>query len=125
MPSQVFPPTVHDLIAALGRRVGEARGIRAAELAAQLGCSERRLRTLISEAIEEHGTAICGHPSTGYYIAASAEELLRTIAFHRARALHELRKVSRLANIPLPDLLGQLRLETHGDVHRTHRAIGP
>lgn len=108
----LFPPTCHDVIAALAQHVGEARGISAADLSAQLGCTDRRLRSLISEAIEEHGTAICGHPATGYYIASSPEELKRTIAFHRARALHELRKVSRLSNIPLPDLLGQLHLET-------------
>lgn len=109
---QLFPPTTHDAIAALALHVGEARGVSARELSAQLGCTERRLRSLISEAIEEHGTAICGHPSTGYYIAATAAELQRTIEFHRARALHELRKMSRLSNIPLPDLLGQLRLKT-------------
>lgn len=112
MSSIFFPATVHDAIAALACHVGEARGIGAKELAAKLFVTERRLRTLISEAIEEHGTAICGHPSTGYFIAANADELKRTIEFHRARALHELRKVSRLSNIPLPELLGQLNLRT-------------
>lgn len=108
----MFGATYQDVIAALTHHIGQSRGICARDLAAQLSITERRLRSLISEAIEEEGTAICGHPSTGYFIAANAEELAHTIEFHRARALHELRKVSRLSNVPMPELLGQLKLRT-------------
>lgn len=107
----LFPPTRHDAAAALARHIGSRNGIRADHLAAELGCTERKLRDFISE-LREEGVAVCGHPSTGYYIAATADELESTCQFLRARAMHSLVLESRLRKIPLPDLLGQLHLET-------------
>ena len=77
----------------------------------QLGCPARHVRSLVSE-LRLEGIAICGHPRTGYFIAATAEELLETCAFLRARAMHSLVLESRLRRIPLGELLGQMRVPT-------------
>jgi hypothetical protein len=63
-------------------------------------------------ALREEGIAICGHPKTGYFIAANAEELETTVEFLKSRALHSLHLASRLTKIPLVDLIGQLKLKT-------------
>lgn len=104
--------TIDDVIVAMSRHLGEANGIRAKDLAEQLGTNERHLRHLISELIFERGVAIVGRPGTGYYIARTPEEIERSVEFHRDRALHELKKASVLSRVPLPELLGQLKLKT-------------
>lgn len=101
-----------DLINALSRHQGAARGITAQALARELKVSPRRLRKLISEARDEHGIAICGKPATGYYMATTPEELAASCAFLEARALKSLRLASRMKNVSLPALLGQLALKT-------------
>lgn len=90
---------------------GAGCGVKAELLAARLGVNERTLRSLISAARED-GTAIVGTPETGYYIAQTPAELEQCCAFLRSRAMHSLRIESRLRNIPLPELLGQLHLPT-------------
>ncbi|CUR45523.1 hypothetical protein BN2364_1082 [Alloalcanivorax xenomutans] len=70
--------------------------------------AERYCRRLISE-LREGGTAICGTPRTGYYIAANAAELDECCQFLRKRAMTSLRVESRLRKIALPDLVKQLR----------------
>lgn len=101
--------TRHDLLAYLARHVGEANGATCSQIAGNLHTDERRVRALIS-ALREDGIAVCGHPATGYYIARTPEELERTCAFLRSRAMHSLVLESRLRQIPLPELLGQLHL---------------
>lgn len=91
--------------------LGAARGITARHLAGRLNVPERQVRKLITE-LREDGIAVCGEPRTGYYIAATAEELEATCQFLHHRALSSLRLESRLRNVPLPELLGQLTLET-------------
>jgi transposase len=103
--------TKHDLMARMALHIGKGNGIKCADLAVLLNESERNVRHLVSEAREE-GIAICGTPATGYYVAASTEELQETLQFLRNRAMHSLRLESRLAKISLPDLIGQLHLET-------------
>ena len=101
----------HVVLAALQRHIGADTGVTAAALARHLDIHERRLRLAIS-ALREDGIAICGHPSSGYYIAETAEELERCCRFLRSRAMHSLSIEARLRRIPLPDLIGQLRLRT-------------
>lgn len=96
---------------ALQRHVGAARGITAKSLAEAAGMNEREVRHQVS-ALREEGIAICGHPRTGYFIAANAEELDNTVEYLKSRAMHSLRIASRLTKIPLVDLLGQLKLKT-------------
>lgn len=93
------------------RHTGKARGIKAEQLAHDLGITERTLRALVS-LLREGGTAISATPDTGYYIAETAAELEESCEFLRSRALHSLRMEAQLRRIPLPELLGQLHLET-------------
>lgn len=103
--------TRHEMLAYLSRHVGRERGVPCAAIAAELHIPERRVREFVSE-LREEGVAVCGHPTTGYYIAAEPEDIERTCAFLRARAMHSLVLEARLRKIPLPDLLGQLHLKT-------------
>lgn len=69
--------------------------------------------TILSRHIGKgHGHAICGTPTDGYYIAATAEELNATCEFLHNRAMHSLTLESKLRKIPLSDLIGQLHLPT-------------
>ncbi|HMN55606.1 MAG TPA: hypothetical protein PKE15_00030 [Ottowia sp.] len=102
--------TKTQLLNALARHQGADKGIAAKALAAELGVPMRQLRRLISRCRDEDGVAICGHPSTGYYMACSPEELQQSCAFLEHRALHSLRLLSRMKKVSLPDLLGQLKL---------------
>ncbi len=99
------------LLALLSLHIGEANGITAEQITLATGVPKRRVRTMVSE-LRLDGVAVCGHPRDGYYIAANPEEVERTCAFLRSRALHSLTLESKLRHVPLPDLLGQLRLKT-------------
>lgn len=101
--------TVTTLLNALSSHQGRDAGIRAERLADQLGVPPRQLRKLISEARED-GIAICGKPASGYFMPVTPEELQETCAFLEHRALHSLRKLSRMKKVALPVLLGQLLL---------------
>jgi len=99
------------VLAALTIRPGKVNGITGADLAQILELKEREVRHAISD-LRMEGIAVCGHPKTGYFIAANPEELEETCAFLRDRALHSLTLESKLRHVPLPELLGQLRLKT-------------
>lgn len=104
--------TTHaDLLTLLSLHQGQRNGISAAALAAQLDVPERLVRTWVSQ-LRAQGIAVVAHPTTGYYIAQTAQEIEACCAFLRSRAMHSLYLEARLRNIPLPDLLGQLRLRT-------------
>lgn len=90
---------------------GRSRGIKAELLATKTGIHERTLRTAISK-LREEGVPVVGTPETGYYIAQTADELEECCAFLRSRAMHSLAIEARLRKVPLPALLGQLRLNT-------------
>ncbi|HVT36070.1 MAG TPA: hypothetical protein VHE37_10810 [Nevskiaceae bacterium] len=108
------PLTRTTVLFALAMHRGEENGVRACDLVAEI-CEEtspaleRQLRHLIEE-LRLEGEHICGHPSTGYYIAANDEELLKTVRFLHDRAMSSLRQAARMQNVSLPDLKGQLRL---------------
>lgn len=90
---------------------GRERGISAADLARKAGIDERTLRSLVS-AMRADGEAIAATPETGYYVAATPDEVTECCAFLRSRALHSLRLEAQMRRISLPDLLGQLHLNT-------------
>lgn len=96
---------------ALQGHVGAANGITAKNLAIMAGLGERDVRSQVS-ALREEGIAICGHPRTGYFVAETQAELETTVEYLTSRAMHSLRLASRLTRIPLPDLIGQLKLKT-------------
>ena len=93
------------------RHAGRRNGIRAEDLAARLGVTERTLRELVSAA-RENGVAIVGTPETGYYVAQTADELEECCKFLRSRAMHSLAMEARLRKVALPELLGQLKVGT-------------
>lgn len=101
--------TKTNLLNALSAHQGRLQGITAKQLAERLAVPPRRLRKLISEAREE-GFAICGTPSDGYFIPVTPEELQESCRFLINRAMHSLRKASRMQKVALPALLGQLAL---------------
>lgn len=103
--------TGDQLLSLLSRHIGKDSGIGVERLAVLMGSSPRHVRKLVSE-LRETGHAVCGTPTDGYYIAATAEELQHTCDFLRSRAMHSLTLESRLKKIPLADLIGQLHLPT-------------
>ena len=103
--------TKHDLRTILSGHQGCESGITARALSAQLDVPARAVRHLVTE-LREEGVAVCGRPETGYFIARTDEELVETCEFLYSRAMHSLRVISILRQVPLPDLRGQLRLKT-------------
>jgi biotin operon repressor len=103
--------TKHDVLAVLQRHQGHLNGVTAEQLALQLGIEKRQMRHLVTE-LRLEGIAVCGHPKTGYFIAATHEEMEETCKFLRSRAMHSLTLEARLRKLTLPDLLGQMRLKT-------------
>jgi len=103
--------TKDDLVALLARHLGADNGASAEALARALDVPERRVRTLVTEAREE-GVAIAATPEHGYFIAVLPDEIDMCCAFLRARAMKSLLLESRLRKIPLPELLGQMRLQS-------------
>ncbi len=99
------------VLAAMTIRPGKANGIKGWELAQMLELHQREVRQAITD-LRLEGIAICGKPDTGYFIAATPEELEETCNFLRSRAMHSLTLESKLRHVPLPELLGQLRLKT-------------
>jgi len=110
--------TRDQVLTALSRHLGRRNGLPIARLVYEITAwsipsrsAERRVRACVSE-LREEGIAICAHPARGYYIAQTPEELEQCCRFLRSRAMHSLVIESRLRKIPLPELLGQLRLKT-------------
>lgn len=101
--------TQTQLLNALARHQGREHGIRARDLARDLAIPPRQLRRLVSQAREE-GFAICGRPESGYFMPVTAEELQESCDFLINRAMHSLRKASRMTKVSLPALLGQLAI---------------
>lgn len=90
---------------------GKGKGISAWELAARLHMSERLVRALVSTA-RMGGLPISATPSTGYYVAATGDELQESIDFLRSRAMNSLVLARQLRRIPMPALQGQQTLPT-------------
>lgn len=108
------PLTRDTVMFALAMHKGEANGVRACDLVAEIcgetsAALERQLRHLIEE-MRREGEHICGQPSTGYFVAATDAELLRTVQFLHDRAMTSLTQAAAMQRVSLPDLRGQLRL---------------
>jgi hypothetical protein len=108
--------TYHGLLQALRAHIGRDRGVKASDLVREIlgesrPADERRLRDLVVE-LRLQGHHVCAHPSSGYYLASSPEELEETCAFLRARAMQSLQQISRMQRISIPDLVGQMHLPT-------------
>lgn len=97
------------LINTMAQHQGRERGISADRLAFILLVTPRRLRRLISAA-RTQGIAICGTPTTGYYMPVTDDELDEACNFLMHRALHSLRLMSLMRKVAMPTLVGQLLL---------------
>lgn len=101
----------------LSRHIGKRNGATAEQLVRELrmrgadGINVRRLRHII-EHLRGQGQHICAHPRDGYFMAATAEELLETCQFLHTRAMTSLVQIARMRGVSVPDLRGQLRLPT-------------
>lgn len=114
----ITPSTV---LAELQHHIGQANGIHVRELVQRITghgsivshalALERKVREIVTE-LRMDGQHVCGHPSTGYYMAATPEELQATCEFLYQRAMTGLSQISRMKNVSLPDLRGQLHLPT-------------
>jgi hypothetical protein len=71
----------------------------------------RFIRGLV-EQLREAGHHVCAHPKHGYFIAATDAELNETCDFLYSRAMSSLQKIAAMKRVSLPDLRGQLRLQT-------------
>jgi len=112
--SSNLPLNEHSLIAVLGNHIGKLNGITVSGLVRQIaGVTdaglERECRRLIME-LRMKGHHICGRPETGYFIAATADELRETCEWLYSRAMTSLRQISAMQRVSLPDLRGQLNL---------------
>lgn len=104
-------PTVHNkLLIVLAEHIGAEKGISAEEIACALGVMPRQVRAMITD-LRRTGVAICGHPTTGYYIAATAAELEETCAFLRSRAMHSLALEAAMRRQTVAELVGQIRTD--------------
>jgi hypothetical protein len=113
--------TADRVLLVLSNHIGRDKGISITELAARCdqefwlegapNASERHVRKLI-EQLRSQGQHICAHPQTGYYMAATPEELDRTCLFLHERAMTSLRQVAAMKKVSVPDLRGQLNLPT-------------
>jgi len=108
----------NSVLAALSQHIGAANGITAADLVRYItgdllcdAAGERLLRSVVSE-LRGEGIAVCAHPAHGYFIAETPDEVDLCCRFLRDRAMHSLVLEAKLRKLPLPDLLGQIRLPT-------------
>lgn len=101
----------HVVLAALAPHVGREAGISASGLARDLSMTERDVRLAV-ETLRRDGHHVCATPQTGYFLAASDEELIETCQFLYRRAMCSLTQVAAMRKVSLPDLAGQLRLPT-------------
>jgi biotin operon repressor len=99
------------VLTVLSRHIGRGNGIGGKQLATEAGVESRQVRKLVSE-LRREGHAVCAHPKTGYYMAATADDVEHTYQFLTNRSMHGLVDAYYLKKIPLPDLLGQLHLPT-------------
>jgi hypothetical protein len=108
------PLTPDTVLFSLSMHIGEAQGVSARELVEEITGdhspgAERQLRHII-EGLRREGQHICGHPSTGYFLAQTDDELLRTVKFLHDRAMTSLSQAAAMQRVSLPDLAGQLRI---------------
>lgn len=106
--------TADTVLFGLAMHCGKASGVSARELVMEITGDhsaglERQLRHII-EGLRRQGEHICGHPSTGYYLAETDAELESTVQFLHDRAMTSLAQAAAMRRVSLPDLRGQLRL---------------
>lgn len=112
------PINAATVLQALSRHIGSANGARVDQLVAEItglpghdSGAERELREAVVR-LRLDGHHVCAHPATGYYLAATPEELDAACAFLYERAMTTLTQIAAMKRVSLPDLRGQLKLPT-------------
>lgn len=116
------PFTRERMLEVLSRHIGATNGVSIAALVTQMAVPrgidlrerpsiERNARELVVQ-LRLAGHHVCAHPSTGYYMAATPEELDASCTFLYDRAMTSLQQVAAMKRVSLPDLRGQLHLPT-------------
>ena len=104
----------------LSHRIGKASGVHEAGLVAATLLNGRLIRKAI-EALRMEGMHICGKPDTGYYIAATPDELEETIVFLEKRAVKSFRQIAAMKRVGLQALYQQMSLrESEDSTEPTH-----
>jgi len=118
LPREITPETVLDALQGCrGRGKGATAAYLCWAICGQQGPAElRRLRQVV-EQLRSEGHRICAHPTQGYYLATTPEELDDTCEYLFARAMTSLRQISAMRRVAVPDLRGQLRLPTLENPH--------
>lgn len=101
----------------LQQHIGAARGASAERLVFEItgdpslhsASAERVLREIVVS-LRLAGHHVCAHPSNGYYIAETVEELDQTCRFLLMRSMTGLQQIAAMKRVSLPDLAGQLRI---------------
>ena len=112
----MFDVDRNTVLQALSSHIGKGNGLTAKQLVSEITWETpsdakcRRLRQVIEE-LRREGQHICGHPSSGYFIASNEAELNETCRFLVDRAMTTLTQVSKMKKASLPDLHGQLGLK--------------
>jgi hypothetical protein len=110
--------TPDKVLTALAHHIGAHNGVRGDLLVVEItgdpthdAVAERQLREIVVQ-LRLEGHHVCAHPSRGYFLAATPEELDATCDFLYERAMTTLKQIAAMKRISLPDLRGQLHLPT-------------
>ncbi|CAA0103289.1 hypothetical protein [Zhongshania aliphaticivorans] len=102
----------------LSRHIGEDNGVSVTKLAQEVTDSllvssgdERAIRAAVVS-LRKSGHHVCAHPGSGYFLASTELELVRSCSYLFDRAMCSLEQVAAMRRESLPDLRGQLRLPT-------------
>ncbi len=96
----------HEFLSVMRQHRGSAQGAGVSALARAHSLPERRVRELVSE-LREDGVAVCAHPSTGYFLPETADELQQSIDYLEHRAKKSLMLAARMRAMSLPGLPGR------------------
>lgn len=115
-PLQPLSQDAHHVLQVLSHHVGAADGVTVVQLCDELRhfghpMNERRVRFAVEE-LRLHGNHVCAHPSRGYFIAETADELDETLSFLYRRGMSSLKQIAAMRRVSVPDLAGQLRITT-------------
>lgn len=104
--------THHQLLEILSRsHTGSDNSIGGQALASLLGVKPRTVRAMVLK-LRENAVAVCGSPEVGYFIAETPEEVDATCKLLEQHGLHQLTVAARMRKTTLPELFGQLHLNT-------------
>jgi hypothetical protein len=112
----MLPISINQVLNELQHHRGRAQGVHISQLVqritGQLTTSEHLERVVRKAVTELHleGHAICAHPSSGYFMAETAEELEHTCNFLHSRAMSSLKAESQLRKISVADLINRFTL---------------